>query len=109
MRKKITLILLIIFILSGCTNSEKSTVSKITSMGTPIVEKNNSNNISWDSSIDSSCFSKIGYDEENEVLYVEFLDSGSEYRYLGFSYYDWLDFRASSSLGQYYNQNIKEK
>ena len=76
-------------------------------MGTPIVEKSNSSNISWETSIDSSCFSRIGYDKENEILYVEFLDSGSQYRYLGFSYSDWINFKSASSLGQYYNKEIK--
>ena len=54
----------------------------------------------------SSCFSAVGYDWDNEVLYVQFRDSGSIYAYDVPSYiYDELI--SADSMGKYYNSYIK--
>lgn len=57
--------------------------------------------------VDSSCFSEIAYDEKNEIMVYRFKDSGALYYYYKITamlYYDFLD---SSSLGSYYERNIK--
>ena len=56
-------------------------------------------------SVDSSCFSEIGYDAEISVLYVRFKDSGALYAYYHFD--DWDSFSSTDSLGTYYNKHIK--
>lgn len=56
----------------------------------------------------SSCFSYIGYDEENETLYAVFRESGIEYVYYNFTADDWDSFYNADSLGKYFNAHIKE-
>ena len=58
---------------------------------------------------DSSCFSRIGYDYSREALALEFRSTGKLYVCYGLSAEDWEEFRASESLGKYYNKNIKDE
>lgn len=59
-----------------------------------------------ESTPESTCFSAVGYDWDNEVLYVQFRDSGSIYAYdAPSSVYDELT--AADSMGGYYNACIK--
>lgn len=54
----------------------------------------------------SSCFSAVGYDWDNEILYVQFRDSGSIYSYeVPSDVYDELI--GADSMGRYYNSYIK--
>lgn len=55
----------------------------------------------------STCFSRIGYIEDSEILIVEFRNSGSIYEYSGFTADDWDSFVSADSLGGYYNEKIK--
>lgn len=57
--------------------------------------------------VDSSCFESVGYDDNNEVLYVRFLDSGSVYGYYGVPYYEYEELIYADSIGGYYNDSIK--
>lgn len=57
---------------------------------------------------DSTCFSEVGYDYDFECLWVRFRDSGASYVYYSFTESDWFEFIDSPSLGQYYNQYIKD-
>ena len=58
-------------------------------------------------SVDSSCFSRVGYDAHHETLLVCFRDSGAYYCYYDFTQADYDDFIAADSLGSYYNKYIK--
>ena len=58
-------------------------------------------------SVDSSCFSQVGYDARHETLLVCFRDSGAYYCYYDFTQEDYDDFIAADSLGAYYNEYIK--
>ena len=59
-------------------------------------------------SVDSSCFSEIGYDSEWETLVVRFRENNSYlYAYGNFSQSDYNQFKNASSLGTYYNTYIK--
>ena len=55
----------------------------------------------------SSCFSEVGYCEDEEILVVTFRDSGKTYLYLDVPEWEWYSFISSSSLGGYYNSDIK--
>ena len=59
--------------------------------------------------VDSSCFSEVSYDINNEILVVRFRDSGALYYYykISPSFYD--SFRSADSLGGFYNNSIKGK
>lgn len=59
--------------------------------------------------VDSTCFSEVSYDIDNEILVVRFRDSGALYYYykISPSFYD--SFRSAESLGGFYNDNIKGK
>lgn len=100
MKKKIILFLcvLLLFFSVGCVNNDYGIGENV-------------NEFSYDDvymeSVDSTCFSEVGYDEENEVLLVRFLESGSLYAYSEISYNLYEDFILSDSLGTYYNSNIK--
>jgi hypothetical protein len=55
----------------------------------------------------SSMIASVGYDEECEVLEVEFA-SGAVYRYLGVSEEVFDRFLAARSKGTYFNRHIKD-
>lgn len=57
--------------------------------------------------VDSSCFSRVGYDKEFEVLVVEFKETGAIYAYFDFSNNDYEEFITAGSLGGYFNNSIK--
>ena len=61
----------------------------------------------WVSTPDSSVFTKIGYNETEEILLVVFRDSGMTYEYEGFPKGEWDDFIAADSKGKWYNAEIK--
>lgn len=55
----------------------------------------------------SSCFSQVGYDTDEERLIVEFRETKAVYEYTGFSAADWDAFISADSLGTYFNKYIK--
>lgn len=55
----------------------------------------------------STCFSYVFYDENENILTVEFRDSGQMYDYYNFSQKEFDSFIASGDLGRYYNNYIK--
>lgn len=57
--------------------------------------------------VDSTCFESVGYSEDDEVLVVRFLDSGSVYVYYDVPYYEYEELIYADSIGGYYNDNIK--
>jgi len=81
---------------------------RYTSQGTPYVDDDGENLYQsiLPVYVDSSAIEAIGYSEDEEVLLVEFIDSGS-YLYYGVPYSTYDDFLTADSKGQYYNSNIK--
>jgi hypothetical protein len=63
--------------------------------------------VTMQSTPESTCFSEVGYDSDWEVLVVRFRDSGSVYTYSDFPESEWNDFIAADSLGSWYNTYIK--
>lgn len=58
--------------------------------------------------VDSSNISKIGYDEHNHKLYVEFSD-GSLYCYSPVLKDSWEDFKKTESKGKWVWNNLRHK
>lgn len=56
---------------------------------------------------DSSCFSAVGYDSAENVLYVQFRDSGAIYSYDDVPSAVYSDMMHAESMGGYYNEYIK--
>ena len=56
--------------------------------------------------VSSSNISAVGYDAENQGVYVQFLD-GSVYVYKGVNEYEFENLRTASSVGSYLNRNYK--
>lgn len=56
--------------------------------------------------VSSSNISAVGYDAENQGVYVQFLD-GSVYVYKGVTEYEFENLRTASSVGSYLNRNYK--
>lgn len=80
------------------------------SSATIISENNSEYKIPYDlleSTPNSSCFSAIGYDQNNDVLVLVFRDSGNTYIYTDFPHKEWTSFTKAKSLGGYYNSSIK--
>lgn len=90
---------------SYCENCAEDFVG-FTSYDTPIVNID-TENISWQPTPESDCFSEVAFDENTETLYVRFRSSGSAYMYLKFSRNDWETFISQDSLGTWYNESIK--
>lgn len=88
-----------------CENCAEDFVG-FTSHNTPIVNID-TENISWQPTPESDCFSEIAFDQNAETLYVRFRSSGSAYMYLDFSKNDWSTFISQDSLGTWYNESIK--
>lgn len=101
-------LVIILSIFNGCSSEETSRGS---SSGTPVIDRNESafdlSEATMRDTPDSSCFSSIGYCRDREILVVTFRDSGNTYIYEDFPYSEWKDFSSASSLGSYYNANIK--
>ncbi len=57
--------------------------------------------------VHSSNVESIGYDEENEIVYVRFLKDGSLYIYKGVSKPEYENLLYSTSIGSYINRNFK--
>ena len=57
--------------------------------------------------VSSSTVAAIGYDDDAEILEVEFV-SGAVYRYRGVSQDVFEDFRRAPSKGIFFNRHIKE-
>lgn len=57
-------------------------------------------------SVTSSNISAVGYDAENQTVYVQFLN-GSTYAYKGVPAQEFENLRTASSLGSYLNRNFK--
>jgi hypothetical protein len=57
-------------------------------------------------SVDSSMANALGYDEENQVLQIEFA-SGAIYQYSGVEPEVWEELHDTDSIGRYYNAEIK--
>ena len=135
--KKSHAIALILFVmslclifLSGCGSTSQTTTAineaKPTSVATPVPTKYQppsyelvDGKVPYDydydysdlvfDEVDSTCFSEVSYDINNEILVVRFKDSGALYYYykISPSFYD--SFRSADSLGGFYNDNIKGK
>jgi hypothetical protein len=56
--------------------------------------------------VDSSMANAIGYDEESQVLQIEFA-SGAIYQYSGVEPETWEELHDTDSIGRYYNAEIK--
>ncbi len=54
----------------------------------------------------SSNVSKIGYDSDNSILEVQFLN-GSIYQYFNVPGHIWESFKQADSIGSFLHQNIK--
>lgn len=56
--------------------------------------------------VSSSNIEAIGYDAENQTVYVQFLN-GSTYAYKGVPEHEFENLRTASSVGSYLNRNYK--
>jgi KTSC domain len=56
--------------------------------------------------VHSSMANALGYDEENQILQVEF-NSGEVYQYTGVEPEIWEDLQETESIGKYFNHEIK--
>lgn len=56
--------------------------------------------------VSSSNIAAVGYDAENQMVYVQFLD-GSTYAYKGVPEHEYENLRTAPSIGSYLNRNYK--
>ncbi len=56
--------------------------------------------------VSSSNIAAVGYDSENQSVYVQFLN-GSTYAYKGVPEHEFENLRTASSVGSYLNRNYK--
>lgn len=56
--------------------------------------------------VDSSNIESVGYDEGTQTLEIEF-KGGSVYEYSGVPEYVYFELKEASSVGSYFNQNIR--
>ena len=59
-------------------------------------------------SVKSSNIRSFGYEEESQILEVEFI-SGAVYRYKNVPQKTWNEFKAASSKGGYFAKHIKRQ
>ena len=57
-------------------------------------------------SVSSSNIAAVGYDTENQTVYVQFLN-GSTYAYKGVPEHEFENLLTASSVGSYLNRNFK--
>ncbi len=58
-------------------------------------------------SVDSSSIEAVGYDSDNQVLYVRFLNSGKTYVYYDVDEPVHREFLQADSKGRYFGSNIR--
>jgi hypothetical protein len=56
--------------------------------------------------VESSNIAAVGYDEDAEVLYIEF-KSGTTYTYEDVPYYIYEELLGAESIGSYFHKNIR--
>ncbi len=56
--------------------------------------------------VSSSNIAAVGYDSENQAVYVHFLN-GSTYAYKGVPEHEFENLRTAPSVGSYFNRNYK--
>lgn len=56
--------------------------------------------------VSSSNIAAVGYDAENQTVYVQFLN-GSTYAYKGVPEHEYVALQTASSVGSYLNRNFK--
>ena len=56
--------------------------------------------------VSSSNIAAVGYDADNETVYVQFLN-GSTYAYKGVPEHEFESLRSAQSVGSYLNRNYK--
>lgn len=79
-----------------------------TSRGTPIIyDEDLPSGVSWTYTPSSDCFSRIGYDADEETLGVTFRSSEATYYYYGVPASVWRELSSAASKGGYYNEHIK--
>lgn len=76
--------------------------------GTPIIQEYDFDAVSWVETPDSTAFVRIGYNESEEDLVVEFRSSGL-YVYHAVPESVWNSLNDADSRGGFYNQDIKGK
>ena len=59
--------------------------------------------------VDSSMIEAIGYDSENNELYIRFLTTGATYVYYGVEEWIFQEIMQADSKGIYFNTNVKTK
>ena len=59
--------------------------------------------------VKSSIISYIGFDDEENKLYVTFVKTNKTFEYKDVPYIIWKDFKNSESVGSYFTKNIKNK
>lgn len=59
--------------------------------------------------VSSSQISYIGYNDVTKKLYVTFRNNNKTYEYDDVSVETFKEFRASSSIGKYFSENIKSE
>lgn len=74
---------------------------------TPLPAEDREPTVTLEETPDSSCFSAVGYDSTEKVLYVQFRDSGVIYSYDDVPSLVYSDLMHSESMGGYYNGYIK--
>ena len=58
--------------------------------------------------VDSTCLSHVGYDAEQQTLYLTYRPKGMTYVYFDFTAADYEAFVTAPSLGKYVNTVIKK-
>lgn len=104
-------LLLAALLLTGCGAAESRSATAAepaisAPRSTPVPAKPDYSDIRMHA-VDSSCFSSIGYDADNQILKVQFRESGEYYVYFDFSEEDYEAFSSADSLGKYFNAYIK--
>ncbi len=59
--------------------------------------------------VKSSAIRSVGYNEEENLLQVEILETGRTYQYKDVPLEEYISFMEAPSLGVYYNKVIKDK
>ena len=108
MKKRLTFLIslfIIVAFITGC--GQTTTEQKKTSTESEVTKEQVSPKSETIKTTESTAFSSISYDADEESLIVTFRDSGTTYYYPDFPYEEWIEFKSAASLGSYFNENIK--
>lgn len=107
MGRKIIAALLVLMMVISVTACGSTPDKEVKQVRVPLPVENREPTVTLNETPDSTCFSAVGYDSAEKILFVQFRKSGVIYSYDDVPSLVYSDLVNAESMGSYYNDCIK--